>query len=384
VKISKYCNLRCSYCYEFPELAKKERMPLDHVRTLFRNIARYVIANQYVDIQFVWHGGEPLLIPLDYYDEIAELQKEIFTDKVSISNGVQTNLTVLTDRHLQHLREKRFFSLLGVSVDTFGDQRIDKRGRQTTPLVLENIQRLIDANVAFGGIVVIARNTIAHVTEICRFFDKLGINVRFLPFYLHAADEAISNRQIEDHSINFDELIGVFKLIIDQWFLSSNATIWNPLDEYLDFALSYLNGNPKCHYNRFQNEAVFVVNLDGQVWGAGDTYLDERCYGNLLRHDFGTILASEGRKIRSEQADERMQRYCAPCPYYGACPGFYVGDASIQQELLLEHNGCPVRLIVDEVLKKLKITGLGGVLAPPGIEASQDRGTHYGRNTFSN
>jgi sulfatase maturation enzyme AslB (radical SAM superfamily) len=28
VKLSKYCNLRCSYCYEFEDLHKKDRMNL--------------------------------------------------------------------------------------------------------------------------------------------------------------------------------------------------------------------------------------------------------------------------------------------------------------------------------------------------------------------
>jgi molybdenum cofactor biosynthesis enzyme MoaA len=28
-KITKYCNLRCTYCYEYPDLDKKERMTTD-------------------------------------------------------------------------------------------------------------------------------------------------------------------------------------------------------------------------------------------------------------------------------------------------------------------------------------------------------------------
>jgi uncharacterized protein len=380
VKISKYCNLRCSYCYEFPDLGKPERMSLDQIRTLFRNIAGYVIANQYLDIEFVWHGGEPFLIPLYYYDEIAKLQKEIFSDKVSVSNGVQTNLTILTDRHLEYLKARRFFSGIGVSIDPYGDQRVDKSGRQTTPIVLANMQRLLDASVPFGGIVVVARNTITHMNNICRFFDKLGINVCFLPFYLTAPDEIMSNQQWDNHAITFDELISAFKVIIHEWFESSNATTWNPLDEYIDFTLAHINGKPTCHYDRSEGESVFVVNLDGRVWGAGETYLSECAYGNLFVHDFGTILSSESRKIRSQRAKERMRDYCAPCPYYGACPGFFVGDASIQQELLLANRGCPVRVIIEELLKKLDKTGLTGALVRPGAEA-QSGSAKYAQDT---
>ena len=219
-------------------------MSLDQLRAMFQNIEGYVTANQYVQIEFVWHGGEPFLIPLDYYDEIAKLQKDIFSDRVKVSNGVQTNLTVLTDRHLAHLKGNHFFSGLGVSIDPYGDQRVDKSGRQTTAIVLANMKRLLDAEIPFGAIVVVARNTTSHIGNICRFFDKLGINVCFLPFYLTSSDEIISNRQVESHAISFDELIMAFNVIIDEWFGSSNAAIWDPLDDYIDFALAYINGKP--------------------------------------------------------------------------------------------------------------------------------------------
>src|ERR1700730_15338118 len=144
VKISKFCNLRCLYCYEFAELDKKQRMSFDQIRTLFENVAEFVVDNHYTDIEFVWHGGEPFLIPLDYYDAIGKLQKDIFGDRVQVSNGVQTNLTILTDRHLEHLKTRRFFSGIGVSIDPYGDQRLNKKGTQSTNTVLGNIQRLVD------------------------------------------------------------------------------------------------------------------------------------------------------------------------------------------------------------------------------------------------
>src|SRR5262249_14584919 len=381
VKISKYCNLRCSYCYEFADLGKKGRMSLDQLRAMFQNIEGYVTANQYVQIELVWHGGEPFLIPLDYYDEIAKLQKDIFSDRVKVSNGVQTNLTVLTDRHLAHLKGHHFFSGLGVSIDPYGDQRVDKSGRQTMAIVVANMKRLLDAEIPFGAIVVVARNTTSHIGNICRFFDKLGINVCFLPFYLTSSDEIISNRQVESHAISFDELIMAFNVIIDEWFGSSNAAIWDPLDDYIDFALAYINGKPTYHYDRWQGESVFVVNLDGSVWGAGDTYLSDCVYGNLFVHDFGTVLTSPTRQLTSERAKERMQRHCAPCPYYGACPGFFVGDASAQQELLIETKGCPVRAVIEQLLRKFEETEVTEALLRPGTGVQRGIQTHD-RNIF--
>jgi hypothetical protein len=43
---------------------------------------------------------------------------------------VRVNLSVLTDRHIDFLKAKRFFNhAVGASFDVYGDQRVDGRGR---------------------------------------------------------------------------------------------------------------------------------------------------------------------------------------------------------------------------------------------------------------
>jgi sulfatase maturation enzyme AslB (radical SAM superfamily) len=61
VKLSKYCNLRCSYCYEFEDLHKKERMDLGQIQKMFLNILAHAVEYSVKSVEFIWHGGEPLL-----------------------------------------------------------------------------------------------------------------------------------------------------------------------------------------------------------------------------------------------------------------------------------------------------------------------------------
>src|SRR5258708_37383694 len=104
VKISKYCNLRCGYCYEYNELGDKRRMSLAQLRRLFETAARHATADGHGCVSFVWHGGEPFLIPVDYYEEIYQLQQDVFGDTIPFWNSIPTNLTVLTDRHITCLQ----------------------------------------------------------------------------------------------------------------------------------------------------------------------------------------------------------------------------------------------------------------------------------------
>jgi uncharacterized protein len=67
LKLSKFCNLRCSYCYEYNDLGDRTLMPLGNVEKLLRNIASFEpYQTQKLDdaFSFIWHGGEPFLIKM--------------------------------------------------------------------------------------------------------------------------------------------------------------------------------------------------------------------------------------------------------------------------------------------------------------------------------
>src|SRR5688572_29355350 len=99
VKVSKLCNLRCRYCYEFEELGNKARMSLENLERLYQNVAHWYRGfTRPTEVEFVWHGGEPMLIPPDYYRSTFEAQRRAFgKDMVAVENVIQTNLTVLDD-----------------------------------------------------------------------------------------------------------------------------------------------------------------------------------------------------------------------------------------------------------------------------------------------
>lgn len=346
-------------------------MPLDAIGRMFRNILADASAIQLESIEFIWHGGEPFLIPLDYYETIGALQREIFADKFKLSNTVQTNLTVLTERHVTFLKSKTFFSEIGVSFDVYGDQRVDTRGRQSTQTVLANMQTLINNDIDFGVIVVLARGTLPNVQHIFRFFDGLRLGVRFLPFYLNAGEEMIAKGQIADHALTSDELVGGLKLVVDEWLASRYAVPVEPIDSYIDFAISYVSGQSGWSYPKSELESVFIVNVDGDVWGPSDAYDGGKKYGNLFDEGFGSILNSPRRRMVMEDARSRMVHNCGPCPYQGACPGHFVGDASPQQQRMIAESGCPVREMVGYIVDKFEQNRLTDLIAE---RAGQRRG----------
>ena len=93
------CNLDCHYCYYL----KKEhlypkgesfRMP-DSI--LEKYIIQHIDASSDSVINFSWHGGEPTLLGLDYFRKIVELQRKHQPPNQRITNGIQTNGTLLDE-----------------------------------------------------------------------------------------------------------------------------------------------------------------------------------------------------------------------------------------------------------------------------------------------
>jgi len=359
VKLSKYCNLRCSYCYEFEELGDKRRMSLDGLRAFFEHVADAVGRYGRRRIDFIWHGGEPFLIPLEYYLAIGELQREVIGERVEVLNLVQTNLTVLTDRHLEFLQQKRFFSeWIGVSFDVYGDQRVDVLGRLRTETVLANIQRLRDAGVAFGAITVLARNTLPHIAAIYRFFDSLGISFRILPFYKSAFES-----QVQAHALDYAEIVDALTAVFDAWLASPTATRVFPVDDYLAYALAALAGGDKRFYDPATGETVFLIDTDGATYGVADTYAPGRAYGNVFAQDFGELLSSPVRAQAVADAKARTEKHCKRCPYHGYCPGTFAADATPEQRRMLDRDGCPVRALITHIIGRVEHTEVASRLA---------------------
>ena len=356
MKVSKLCNLRCVYCYEYPFLAERGRMELGQLRRMFEQIAEYYRA-QPRRMDFAWHGGEPLLNKADYYWRISEMQHEIF-DPVSIpfTNGVQTNLTVLSADILDLCR--RFFRSVGVSLDVAGDLRVTQGGQQVQPIILRNIERLQSEGIPFGCIAVLSQANAERLGEIYRFFEERKITFRLLPIYrtgyAHQQDSlALSDPQIVDG----------LRQVVDLWFASEQAVGVEPILTYIRHVARYMGAGSKerAHYNKRQSELVYIVDTDGGVYSNADAYDAGFCYGNIFTHSLRELRRSEGRHRAIRSAHRRMAMTCNKCRFHGTCSGFYMAEATPEQRHLDEFGRlqcATVKPVQDYIEQKFLTLGL--------------------------
>ena len=326
VKTSKLCNLRCRYCYEFPSLADPTKMDLAHVRRLLARVARFYDQTPGTTVEFVWHGGEPLLLGSEYFDSIFEAQKRIFAKtKTKYSNTIQTNLTILSPKILQLLSN---FDAVGVSFDPAGYQRVDCAGKNMDHRVVQNMQRLQDAGLKFGCITVLEKHNVKYVDETYDFFADIGCTFRVLPYYRVGVLS-----QVSDHALSADDVLQAFKRLACRWLDSSADIRVHPIQGYFEIALRTLRATDASYrlYTKQARELVYIVNTDGMLYSIADAYDPALAHGNIFRQSLQDIVDSKAYQGVVAAANLRMRAACSSCKYLGDCSGFFMAEATEQQ-----------------------------------------------------
>ena len=81
--IGSACNLNCTYCYylEKSKLYKDQGTSKMSDELLEKFVKQYIQVQDVPVIQFVWQGGEPSLMGLDFYKKAIEFQKKYANGK---------------------------------------------------------------------------------------------------------------------------------------------------------------------------------------------------------------------------------------------------------------------------------------------------------------
>lgn len=347
IKITKFCNIRCQYCYEYAYLDNPEKISLEHFQTFFSHIVDYCSQKPHIKyVELIWHGGEPFSIKPEYYQQIQALQATIFQDtNLIVLNKVQTNLTILHDGYLAALK-RGLFDGIGVSIDVVGDCRVDKHAVPIEAKVLQHMQILRENDITFGSICVLSKKNHLYIDQIFNFFDQNNISFRILPIYLTQ-----HMHQADHFSLSAEKIVHAYKLVFEAWLKSANATTVEPLNSYINSAINYLNNiEDKHYYAKGASDALFIIDTNGDVYSTDEIYTEDTCYGNIFRQSLIDITQSANYIKAIQRADNKMQATCQHCEYFGYCMGFEMAEAT-QEQLVYDANGQLTCAIVKPIIQ---------------------------------
>ncbi|MBQ8179146.1 MAG: radical SAM protein [Candidatus Methanomethylophilaceae archaeon] len=318
VKPTLFCNTDCKHCYHTPEERVPGRMSHETLERLIR-----MVSEEYESAWFIWHGGEPLTMPMSFFKDAIELQEEHFgKGSFRYGNTVQTNGLQLNRRFMAYCRSKA----INVGVSYEGPfNNVLREGD-----VSKALSALSSKENKYSVSATICRETALHQREIYEHFRGDGTNVSFSPVI--PAGCARCNGTVPDP----DEYIRGSIEVFDEWLHDSEHDV--PLIPHYLYILNYL-GDPMpadCAHTSCLTKWL-CVNPNGDIYPCAKACPEEFLMGNI--NTVGSIdeaFRSEGfRRILLGSVKRREK--CASCPIFSYCNGGCSMDA--YHECGLEENG---------------------------------------------
>lgn len=317
-KVTHDCNLQCKYCYVSDD-AETGRMDIQTLKNFIYKIPQLNTEGQ---TNIIWHGGEPLLMGIDFYKTAINLQREISNHK--FNNSIQSNGTLLNDELVDFFEKNNF--RVGLSIDgdktSHDNNRPYKNGKSSFEDTLFWIKELKSKKIGGSAICILNKNTAPHILEIYNYAKENGINFKFNPQL--PAGRALTSVGL---GLTPEELGETYIKLFDLWFHDNSDFV--PSIDPLEGIVANIGFNKNTHqllpnipYGcTFKNNCAFsflAIVPNGNVYPCGRFIGNsDFLYGNINEQEFIDIINNP---FRSQFIDRHKGlAECDNCEYQKVC-----------------------------------------------------------------
>lgn len=315
------CNLDCRYCYYLPkELLYPDTRSFRMAGGLLEDyIAQQIAITPGPEIQFMWHGGEPAILGLDYFRRIVELQRKHNPGGRRVVNNIQTNGVLLTEEWCRFLAAEHF--AVGLSMDGPAElhdaYRLTKDGKATHRQVMQGYRLLRRHGIPVDLLCVVHAQNVGHPLAVYRFFKDIEAQyISFIPLVEPQPGSAggVSGRTTPA------EAFGAFLCaVFDEWIRHDIGRIIVQIFEEaarpalgLDHSLCIFR--PTCG-------DVPVLEHNGDFYCCDHFVTPERRLGTLRETPLAELIESPALRAFGQAKQEALPRYCQVCDVRDMCNG---------------------------------------------------------------
>src|SRR3989338_4140725 len=316
---STVCNLSCYYCYNKLELlAQPNRfMKIDILEHVIRNF----IHNGRKTIKFLWHGGEPMIVGLDFYRPAVEFQKTAMaqlSSPIIITNTNQTNGLLLDEEKVKFLISEKFN--FGISIDgpdyVHNQNRYDRFGKGSHDKVMEKIEMLRRMRAKIGIVSVVTKKSLPYAEDIFDFFIGKGLtSMHFSPYVEMDRKTGL----MDERSLTAEEFGYFIVKIFKAWKRLNNPEVKvRIIDNFLQgllggrMELCTFAGNCSHH---------LLVEVNGDIFICGRNANKQKFHvGNVVQTKISDVIASDAFQETSRQM-QRVSEDCEKCKWLNVCKG---------------------------------------------------------------
>mgnify|MGYP004502912127 FL=1 len=299
-----FCNMNCVYCFNGRKTCKEKKVISDEtLKKVFQIVIPF-----YSEVKFIWHGGEPLSMGMEFYERVVELQNEFNINNISIQNTVQTNLTLLDKKFADFLVENNFH--VGSSFDGIMQ---NEATRHNTDRILKGHEILKSSGGRNGFICVVQNKNIDYLVDDYEWFKSKKIN------YTHNM-YLTDSPQDNELFVPEDKYVSKMCDFFDYWMFDKRCNI---RVSYFETFIKYILHKEKdlCCYNSCMGKHI-GIHFDGSIFGCNRDFPDEYCFGNVYDYeDIHECFRSDGFNSLLSKAVKRRNHCREVCDIYDFCAG---------------------------------------------------------------
>ncbi len=333
--IGPICNLQCSYCFylEKEELYPGETQWRMSPAVLETFIRQEMDAHPTSAVSFVWQGGEPTLLGVDYFARVIELQKK-YAHGRDVGNALQTNGTLLDDEWCVFLARNHF--LVGISMDgpweLHDRYRVDHAGAGSFDRVVRGLEFLKKHRVEFNTLTAVHRGNSSRPLEIYRFLKDVGSRfLQFIPIVERVPGTGPRDvprltqpgpdpaARVSEWSVDPPQYGQFLCAIFDEWVRHDVGKIFVQL---FDVALESWLGLPQslCVFRETCGESP-VLEHSGDLYACDHYVYPDYRIGNIMMHPVETLAGSARQCTFGREKRDALPESCRACPVLFACNG---------------------------------------------------------------
>lgn len=329
--IGSACNLDCHYCYyrDKSEIYSGN-MPRMSEELLERYIQQYIEGASQQNISFCWHGGEPLMAGLPFFEKAMELQKKYAGDKI-IENTLQTNGILVNDDWCRFFKQNDF--LIGLSLDGPEDIhdafRRDCGGAPTFARVMRAVELMKKHGVEFNLLATVNARSEERGAEVYRFLTSINPYIQFLPVVeyvrLRPGKRPLIVSPDEEDAVPAPWSVsakgyGKFMCdVFDEWV---KYDVGKNFVQLFDVTLGNWCGVPPslCAFAEVCGDGL-VVEHNGDVYSCDHFVYPEYRLGNIATDELSTMYRSREQQDFGRDKRDALPLECKRCNYYFLCRG---------------------------------------------------------------
>lgn len=325
------CNLRCDYCYylEKQHLYANEGRQMLSDELLERFIREYIESQTTPEVLFTWHGGEPLVRPLAFYEKVVRLQQRYARGR-RIANSLQTNGTLINDDWARFFHDQGW--LIGVSLDgpeAYHDAfRRTRGGGPSFRNVIRGIDILNRHAVEWNALAVANRLNGDHPLSFYRFFKNIGCRyIQVTPVVERLAHHddgrqlasLVDEGQLAPFSIRPKQWGNFLCTIFDEWVRHDVSMFFiNIFDATLANWVGVAPG--LCTMAKHCGHAG-VMEHNGDVYSCDHFVFPEYKLGNIHEQSLVAMMYSERQRRFGRAKADSLPTQCRECQWLNACHG---------------------------------------------------------------